>query len=336
MTAPLIRGAVQAGRKALAKQAKSKKANALTHEEAKVEAQRLTQNIAKRAKRIGMEGIRTAAIEAFFDITLGDEPETRNEAVKRVAQLRKINADAGTFLRTAAKVKARENTAQRNARIRDRAKDPNQLMTMTRDEAIEAAKLIRRDHMARIRRTRAAVGDSFGVTRAMKTIEAMDLENGTLNAIRSSISEMIKQTAYKTLTPSGAKAVEDRTTDIFGPEYKNYTTAEQSALWDAMGDLMKAESKSSGEALEMIRAYTKAGIKTHFTYDEKPDGTVIVTAHIGHDASEAQAKAAREEGKRATLEKYYNASMENTKEKRVFTESMAEQFNRQMDRRRRR
>lgn len=336
MAAPLIAIAAQTGRKALAKRAKSKKANTLTHEEAKVEVQRLTQNIAKRAKRIGQQGIRTSAIEAFFDLTLGDNPETRNEAVKRVSQLRKINADAGTFLRTAAKVKARETTARRNASIRDRAKDPNQLMTMNRGELIEAAKLIRSDHLARIRRTRAAVGDSFGVIQAMKTVQAMDLKNATLNEIRSSISEMIKQTAYKTLTPSGAKSVEDRATDIFGLDYKNYTKDEQSALWDAMGRIMEAESISSPEALDIARAYTKVGIQVHFTNKKQPDGTTTVTAYIGHDASEAEAKAAREEGKRATIEKYYNQGTENTKERRVFTDSMAEQFNRQLNRRRRR
>lgn len=263
----------------------------------------LSGNIARRVARVEKMGATNASTIAFRELQKAAQPVTRNEWVKRAAQLQRLNEAPGTRVKSAEQVAKRDSTRLRNEQLRSASADVNTRIRMSRGELVDAARLARADTRRRIRDVRKHVGDNFAARKAEEIANSLNLK-GSRNEILSVLSSLEKTKKYKTLTRSGARAMEQAGLEAFGEVYADMDDEQKSAIWRRMESEQVKQSLSSQEVQAMIKAVLNDHYQVAFTRVERPDGTNYLEADFGTTLKEAVAQKARREKGAEMIESY--------------------------------
>lgn len=273
-------------------------------------AARLTANIGRRVGRIKAAGNINNATQKFDELRQMARPTDAKGWQARVRELERLDAAPGTRARTAGQTARRDATRARNDDLRARSTDVNQRISMSNDDIRDAARLARSDVRRRIRTLRKAVGDSHGARLAEAAADALNLD-GTRNEVLSDLSRLVRVKGYKTLTPSGARAVEDAGAEAFGEGFRFMDDEQKSAIWRKMEETQVKESLSSQEVQAMIKAVMEDKTQVLFTRTTNPDGTSYLTADFGTSLKDAVAQKARREKSEELLRQYVEESEPN-------------------------
>lgn len=272
---------------------------------------RLSGNIARRATRVEAAGNANKATERFRELQQQPRPKTRNEWLKRAAELNRLDNAKGTHAKTAAKVAQREAQREANASLRQRSSDVNTRVKMSREELIDAARLARADVRRKIREVRKVIGNkNFASSLAEEAADNLNLK-GSRNQILSDLTRLEKVKRYKTLTIEGAQRMEDAGVEAFGEEFGDMTNEQKSAVWRKAQEIAIKESLSSLEVQAMIKAILKGKIKPIFTRKENPDGLSYLVVDFGNSLQDAMVQKAKRETAEELLAQYIRNGDQN-------------------------
>ena len=256
-------------------------------------ATRIGANISKRLTRLASTDVKGSDIlvdrlKAELE-TIRAMPVTNyREAQAKEARMRRLDKSAGTRARSF------QNAAKRayNDDLVERAKDPNVLIRMTKDQLKDTLVAQRSRLRTRVEKTRQAIdGNNFMTTRAENLMKEKTT-NASINRLRYLVNSSSKALNSKSLTPQGARESVQRGVEMFGDIYQELDDEQRSALWKTMKREMEVNSLSSPDAIEVIKtAVESTKKKVDFTRASSNE----LIAVIGDSMSDVEVKIKRAE-----------------------------------------
>lgn len=256
------------------------------------ELTRVLGNIAKRNTRLKQKDVKGANLVTERTDTKIEEirsmPRSNYGEIKSaLAQARRLDKSAGTRDRSFQKAAKRAY----NDNLVERAKDPNNVIRMTKGELAETFSVQRSRLRDRIRSVKKSInGNNFMTHIAEDFLDEYDPKTADHNKLRSLVGRSSKYLDTKTLSVQGANDHIEKGVDLVGEEYRTWSDAQRTAFWEAVHQEMELSGLSSVEAIEVVKvAMSDQKMKTLF--DTAPDGKL--RAVVDRTLSGAKAKLAR-------------------------------------------
>lgn len=267
------------------------------------ELTRVLGNIAKRNTNLKQKDVKgTNLVTERTDAKIAEirsMPRSNYGEIKSaLAQARSLNKSAGTWAKSFQKAAKRAY----NDDLVERAKDPNNVIRMTKDELTETFVVQRSRLRGRIRSVKKTInGNNFMTRLAEDLLDEYDSKTADHNKLRSLVGRASKYlNNSKTLTVQGANDHIEKGVALVGDEYRTWSDAQRTAFWEAVHREMEVTGLSSVEAIEVVKtAMSDQKMKTLF--DTAPDGklrAVIDRSLSGAKAKLARLKASEERGRR--------------------------------------
>ena len=254
---------------------------------------RIGANISKRITRLASKNVKggdividrlrveLAAIRAMR-VTNYREAQTKR------ARMRHLDESAGTRARTFQKVAKRAY----NDYLVDKAKDPNVLIRMSKEQLKETLIAQRTRLRTRVRNVLQSIGGDNFMTRRAENLMKEKTTNASINRLRYLVNNSAKALKTKSLTPQGAKEIIQRGVEMFGDIYLELDDEQRGALWKSMRREMELNSISSPDAIEVIKTAVESA-KKKFDFTRVSSGELL--AVIGDSMSDVEVKIKRAE-----------------------------------------
>lgn len=225
------------------------------------------------------------------------------EIKSALAQARRLDKSAGTRARSFQKAAKRAY----NDDLVDRAKDPNNVIRMSKDELAETFSVQSSRLRGRIRSVKKSInGKNFMTHLTEDLLDEYDSNTADHNRLRSLVGRASKYLNSKTLTVQGANDHIEKGIALVGEEYRTWSDAQRTAFWEAVHREMEVTGLSSVEAIEVVKTAT-SDQKMKTLFDTAPDGklrAVIDQSLSGAKAKLARLKAREERGRRYLKEMF--------------------------------
>jgi hypothetical protein len=266
------------------------------------ELNRVLGNIAKRNTRLKQKDVKggnlvTERTDAKIEEIRSTPRSNYGEIKSALAQARKLNKSAGTWAKSFQKAAKRAY----NDDLVDRAKDPNNIIRMTKDELTETFTVQRSRLRDRIRSVKKSInGNNFMTHIAEDLLAEYDPKTADHNKLRSLVNRTSKYLDTKTLTVQGANDHIEKGVQLVGEQYRSWSDAQRTAFWEAVHREMELSGLSSVESIEVVRT-AMSDQKMVTLFDEAPDGklrAVIDQSLSGAKAKLARLKASNERGRK--------------------------------------
>lgn len=266
------------------------------------ESARLTKNLSQRVSRIEQAGTTTKAAERFRELQNAPKPKTRNEALSRLAELKKIDESKGTRVATAGKQAAvEERRAQRQATQEALIKNPRAVPDGKKLDDLYNA--LKQSVSGKVKRVKADPKiRSTPATDAYDEWLANQTKNPTKRQKAAQTRRLIEINNYQGITVKGARIQHQRGVEAFGPDYETWTKEQQAAAWEGFRDLADRmnTSLSSHQVLVDIKAATLHDtLKVSFFNKTVDDGRggkkQVMAASVAPSLQEAQREAAQKQ-----------------------------------------
>lgn len=279
------------------------------------ELTRVLGNIAKRNTRLKQKDVKGAnLVTERTDAKIAEirsMPRSNYGEIKSaLAQARRLGKSAGTWAQSFQKAAKRAY----NDDLVERAKDPNNVIHMTKDELTETFIVQRSRLYDRIRGVKKSInGNNFMTHLAEDLLDEYDSKTADHNKLRSLVGRASKYlNNSKTLTVQGANDHIEKGVALVGEEYRTWSDAQRTAFWEAVHREMEVSGLSSVEAIEVvITAMSDQKMKTLF--DTAPDGelrAVIDRTLSGAKAKLARLKASEKKGRKHLKEGFEKHGVE--------------------------
>ena len=266
------------------------------------ELTRVLANVSKRNTRLKQKDVKGANLvtertDAKIEEIRSMPRSNYGEIKSALAQARRLDKSAGTWAGSFQKAAKRAY----NDDLVERAKDPNNVIRMTKDELAETFAVQRSRLYDRIRSVKKSInGNNFMTLIAEDLLDEYDPKTADHNKLRSLVGRASKYLNYKTLTVQGANDHIEKGVALAGEEYRSWSDAQRTAFWEAVHREMEISGLSSVEAIEVVKtAMSDQKMKTLF--DTAPDGklrAVVDQTLSGAKAKLARLKASEERGRR--------------------------------------
>lgn len=266
------------------------------------ELTRVLANVSKRNTRLKQKDVKGAnLVTERTDVKIKEirsMPRSNYGEIKSaLAQARRLDKSAGTRAQSFQKAAKRAY----NDDLIDRAKDPNNVIRMTKDGLTETFSVQRSRLRGRIRSVKESInGNNFMTRLAEDLLDEYDPKTANHNKLRSLVGRASKYLDYKTLTVQGANDHIEKGVALVGDEYRTWSDAQRTALWEAVHMEMELSGLSSVEAVGVVKT-VMSDQKMKTLFDTAPDGklrAVIDRSLSGAKAKLARLKASEERGRR--------------------------------------
>ena len=284
------------------------------------ESARLTANMARRVARIEAAGSTTAAAERFRELQALPTPKTRNEALKRASELRRLDASKGTRLATAEKQSQLETARAQRAATRDAlVKNPRALPDAKKVDELYSS--LKKSVSAQVKRVKADPKlKSTPATDAFDEWLEDQSKDMTKRQKAAQTRRLIDISEYQGINTKGARIQHQRGVDAFGPDYETWTKEQQSAAWEGFRDLADRSnsSMSSNQVLADIKAANLDGsLSVSFYNKTVTDGAggkkQVLSAAVAPNLAQAKHEAAQREYSAKRLEEMVRLSAPRAK-----------------------
>lgn len=278
------------------------------------ELTRVLGNITKRNTRLKQKDVKGGNLVTERTDTKIEEirsmPRSNYGEIKSaLAQARRLNKSAGTWAQSFQKAAKRAY----NDDLVDRAKDPNNIIRMTKDELAETFSVQRSRLRDRIRSVKKTInGNNFMTHIAEDLLDEYDPKTADHNKLRSLVNRSSKYLDTKTLTVRGANDHIEKGVELVGDQYISWSDAQRTAFWEAVHREMELSGLSSVEAIEVVKT-AMSDQKMVVLFDEAPDGklqAVIDQSLSGAKAKQARLKASYERGRKYLREGFEKHGVE--------------------------
>ena len=267
------------------------------------ELTRVLGNIAKRNSRLKQKSVKGANLVTERTDTKIEEirsmPRSNYGEIKSaLAQARRLDKSAGTRDRSFQKAAKRAY----NDDLVEMAKDPNNVIRMSKDELAETFSVQRSRLRGRIRSVKKTInGNNFMTHLAEDLLDEYDPKTADHNKLRSLVGRASKYlNNSKSLTVKGANDHIENGVALVGDEYRSWSDAQRTAFWEAIHREMEVSGLSSVESIEVVKtAMSDQKMKTLFF--TAPDGklrAVMDRTLSGAKAKLARLKASEKRGRR--------------------------------------
>lgn len=287
------------------------------------ELTRVLANVSKRNTRLKQKDVKGANL--VTERTAAKIEEIRSmprsnygEIKSALAQARRLDKGAGTRAQSFQKAAKRAY----NDDLVDKAKDPNNVIHMTKDELTEVFSVQRSRLRGRIRSVKKSInGNNFMTRLAEDLLDEYDSKTADHNKLRSLVSRTSKYlNNSKTLTVQGANDHIKKGVALVGEKYRTWSDAQRTAFWEAVHREMELSGLSSVEAMEVVKT-SMSDQKMEALFDTAPDGklrAVIDRTLSGAKAQLARLKASEERGRRYLKEGFEKHGVEIPESLRSF------------------
>lgn len=266
------------------------------------ELTRVLANVSKRNTRLKQKDVKGAGLvtertDALIAEIRSMPRSNYGEIKSALAQARRLDKSAGT------RAVGFQKAARRayNDDLVDKAKDPNNVIRMSKDELSEVFSIQRSRLRGRIRSVKKSInGNNFMTHIAEDLLDEYDPKTASHNKLRSLVGRASKYLNYKTLTAQGANDHIEKGVALVGDKYRTWSDAQRTAFWEAVHREMELSGLSSVEAVEVVKA-AMSDQKMETLFDTAPDGkirAVIDQTLSGAKAKLARLKASEERGRR--------------------------------------
>lgn len=264
------------------------------------ELTRVLANVSKRNTRLKQKDVKGAnLVTENTDAKIGEirsMPRSNYGEIKSaLAQARRLDKSAGTRDRTFQKAAKRAY----NDDLVERAKDPNNVIRMTKDELTETFAVQHSRLYDRIRSVKKSInGNNFMTRIAEGLLDEYDPKTADHNKLRSLVGRASKYLKYKTLTVQGANDHIEKGVALVGEKYRTWSDAQRTAFWEAVHREMELSGLSSVEAVGVVKTAV-SDQKMEALFDTAPDGklrAVIDRSLSGAEAQLARLKASEKRG----------------------------------------
>lgn len=287
------------------------------------ELTRVLANVSKRNTRLKQKDVKGADLvtertDAKIEEIRSMPRSNYGEIKSALAQARRLDKSAGTRDRSFQKAAKRAY----NDNLVERAKDPNNVIRMSKDELAETFSVQRSRLRGRIRSVKESInGNNFMTHIAEDLLDEYDSKTADHNKLRSLVGRASKYlNNSKTLTVQGANDHIEKGVALVGDDYRTWSDAQRTAFWEAVHREMELSGLSSVEANEVVKtAMSDQKMKTLF--DTAPDGklrAVIDRTLSGAKANLARLKARDERGRRYLKEGFEKHGVEIPESLRSF------------------
>ena len=266
------------------------------------ELTRVLANVSKRNTRLKQKDVKggdlvTERTDAKIEEIRSMSRSNYGEIKSALAQARRLDKSAGTWAKSFQKAAKRAY----NDDLVDRAKDPNNIIHMTKDELTETFTVQRSRLRDRIRSVKKSInGNNFMTRIAEDLLDEYDPKTADHNKLRSLVNRSSKYLDTKTLSVQGANDHIEKGVDLVGEQYRSWSDAQRTAFWEAVHREMELSGLSSVEAIEVVKT-AMSDQKMVTLFDEAPDGklrAVIDQSLSGAKAKLARLKASNERGRK--------------------------------------
>lgn len=266
------------------------------------ELTRVLGNIAKRNTRLKQKDVKGANLvtertDAKIEEIRSMPHSNYGEIKSALAQARRLDKAVGTRARSFQKAAKRAY----NDDLVERAKDPNNVIHMSKDELAETFSVQSSRLRGRIRSVKKSInGNNFMTYLAEDLLDEYDSKTADHNKLRSLVGRASKYLNYKTLTVQGANDHIEKGVALVGEKYRTWSDAQRTAFWEAVHREMEVTGLSSVEAIEVVKT-AMSDQKMETLFDTAPDGklrAVIDRTLSGAKAKLARLKASEERGRR--------------------------------------
>ena len=267
------------------------------------ELTRVLANVSKRNTRLKQKDVKGA--DLVTERTAAKIEEIRSmprsnygEIKSALAQARRLDKGAGTRAQSFQKAAKRAY----NDDLVDRAKDPNNVIRMSKDELAETFSIQRSRLRGRIRSVKKSIGgNNFMTHLAEDLLDEYDPNTADHNKLRSLVGRASKYLHNsKTLTVQGANDHIEKGVALVGEKYRSWSDEQRTAFWEAVHREMELTGLSSVEAIEVVKT-AMSDQKMETLFDTAPNGklrAVIDRTLSGAKAKLARLKASEERGRR--------------------------------------
>ena len=275
------------------------------------DATRIGANISKRLTRLASKDVQGGDIlvdrlKAELEVIRAMPVTNYREAQAKEARMRRLDKAAGTRADSFQKAAKRAY----NDDLVERAKDPNNVIRMTKDELSEAFSIQRSRLRDRVRRVKKSInGNNFMTRLAEDLLDEYNPKTADHNKLRSLVSRSSKYLSAKTLTVQGANDHIEKGVDLVGEEYRTWSDTQRTAFWEAVHRDMELSGLASTESFEVVKAALKDE-KMKVLFDTAPDGDL--RAVIDQTLSSAKAKEARLQASDARARNYLKQGFEKS------------------------
>lgn len=274
------------------------------------ELTRVLGNIAKRNTRLKQKDVKGANLVTERTDTKIEEirsmPRSNYGEIKSaLAQARRLGKSAGTWAQSFQKAAKRAY----NDDLVERAKDPNNVIRMSKDELAETFSVQSSRLRGRIRSVKKSInGNNFMTHLAEDLLDEYDSKTADHNKLRSLVGRASKYlNNSKTLTVQGANDHIENGVALVGEKYRSWSDEQRTAFWEAVHREMEVSGLSSVEAIEVVKT-AMSDQKMETLFDTAPDGKL--RAVIDRSLSGAKAKLARLKRSEARGRRYLKEGFE--------------------------
>lgn len=274
------------------------------------ELTRVLGNIAKRNTRLKQKEVKggnlvTERTDAKIEEIRSMPRSNYGEIKSALAQARRLGKSAGTWSRSFQKAAKRAY----NDDLVERAKDPNNIIRMSKDELAETFSVQRSRLRGRIRSVKKAIdGNNFMTHLAEELLDEYDPKTADHNKLRSLVGRASKYlNNSKTLTVQGANDHIVKGVALVGEKYRSWSDAQRTAFWEGVHREMELTGLSSVEATEVVKT-AMSDQKMEVLFDTAPDGKL--RAVIDRSLSGAKAKLARQKEREERGRRYLREGFE--------------------------
>ena len=266
------------------------------------ELTRVLGHIAKRNTRLKQKDVKGANLVTERTDSKIEEirsmPRSNYGEIKSaLAQARRLDKSSGTRAQSFQKAARRAY----NDDLVERAKDPNNVIRMTKDELAETFSVQRSRLRGRVRGVKKAIGGGNFMTHITEgLLDEYVPKSADHNKLRSLVGRASKYLNYKTLTVQGANDHIEKGVALVGEKYRTWSDVQRTAFWEAVHREMELTGLSSVEAIEVVKT-AMSDQKMETLFDTAPDGklrAVIDQSLSGAKAKLARLKASEERGRR--------------------------------------
>ena len=255
-------------------------------------ATRIGANISKRLTRLASKDVQGGDIligrlKAELEEIRAMPVTNYREAQAKEARMRRLDKAAGTRDRSFQKAAKRAH----NDDLVERAKDPNNIIRMTKDELSEVFSIQRSRLRDRVRSVKKAInGNNYMTHLAEDLLDEYDHKTADHNKLRSLVGRSSKYLSTKTLTVQGANDHIVKGVALVGEQYRTWSDAQRTAFWEAVHRERELSGLSSVEGIEVVKTVMNDQ-KMKVLFDTAPDGQL--RAVINRTLSGAEANQAR-------------------------------------------
>lgn len=266
------------------------------------ELTRVLANISKRNTRLKQKDVKGANLvtertDAKIEEIRSMPRSNYGEIKSALAQARRLGKSAGTWAQSFQKAAKRAY----NDDLVERAKDPNNVIRMSKGELAETFSVQSSRLRGRIRSVKKSInGNNFMTHIAEGLLDEYDPKTADHNKLRSLVGRASKYLVTKTLSVQGANDHNEKGVALVGEKYRTWSDAQRTAFWEAVHREMELSGLSSVEAIEVVNT-ALSDQKMETLFDTAPDGklrAVVDQTLSGAKAKLARLKASEERGRR--------------------------------------